>query len=155
MVRNEDYGGKEVKKLILLALVACSVPAFATTWYVRPDGGTRYSTNQTSGQCNGQYNAAYPGSGVNQNCAFGDIRYLWADGTYTLGASFPGWGWVGTGGDTYIINCPNDCRVGRTGPTSSYADSFLGVNGDPYGSGAPPPPNGTASAHTEILGANF
>jgi hypothetical protein len=142
-----------LKNFLLLIVFACTVPAIASTWYVRPDGGTRFSVNQTSGQCNGLYNAAYPGKGINQNCAFGDVRYLWADGTYTTGTTFPGWGWVGTGGDTYIINCPADCRIGYNGPNPS--DYFLGIAGSPYGSGAPPPPNGTASAHTRILGSNF
>jgi hypothetical protein len=138
-----------MKRFVLLMFVFCTLPVFATTWYVRPDGGTRYSVNEKSGQCNGMYNAAYPGAGVNQNCAFGDIRYLWADG------SRENWGWVGAGGDKYLIDCPTDCRVGFSGPNDSSSDYFLGRPGDPGGSGAPLPPSGTASAHTQILGANF
>src|ERR1035437_6931544 len=68
-----------MKRFILLLFLFCTIPAFATTWYVNATGGTRYSVNITSGQCNGQSPTAYPGSGVNQNCAFGDVRYLWTD----------------------------------------------------------------------------
>lgn len=138
---------------ILLILLALAVlPLSATTWYVRPDGGTRYSTNIRTGQCNGKYDAPYPGSGVNRNCAFRDVRYLWADGSYNANGKFPGWGWVGKGGDTYIIDCPKDCRIGSSGPGSR--DWHGGMAGDPYVS-PPAPPSGTASAHTRILGKNY
>lgn len=46
---------------ILLILMASS--AFATTYYVRTDGGTKT-------QCTGTTDAAYPGSGTGQSCAF-------------------------------------------------------------------------------------
>jgi hypothetical protein len=51
------------------------------TWYVRPDGGTPFvnSTQTPAGQCSGLVNAAYPGTGVNQPCAMGNLRYLWTD----------------------------------------------------------------------------
>jgi Chitobiase/beta-hexosaminidase C-terminal domain len=74
------------------------VPTISTpggqTWYVNGAGGTRYSVNQTQGQCNGMYPDPYPGSGVNQNCAFNDIRYLWTDGSYTADSNIgaPAWG---------------------------------------------------------------
>jgi len=125
------------------------------TWYVRPDGGTRYSDYNPSGQCDGQGDAAYPGSGVNQHCAFKDIRALWADGSYTTSAvGYPKWGWVGQGGDTYIIDCPADCRIGYNGPNSNnYSPGALA--GEPYKSGAPPALNGTADRHTRILGRNW
>ena len=143
-----------MKRLIVLVFLFYTIPAFATTWYVNATGGTRYSVNMTSGQCNGQSPAPYPGSGVNQNCAFADIRYLWADGSYIVSptAGAPKWGWIGSGGDTYLIDCPTDCRVGQSGPNSG--DSF-GLGGDPYGAGAPPPLNGTAGAHTQIFGLNY
>ena len=106
--------------LVLLGVV----PAKATTWYVRSDGGTRYSEEKPRGQCDGQTDAAYPGSGVNRHCAFGDIRYLWADGVYTNEIGLPKWGWVGESGDTYIIDCPQDCRVGYDGPNSGNYTVF-------------------------------
>jgi hypothetical protein len=143
-----------MKRLIVLVFLFYTIPAFATTWYVNATGGTRYSVNMTSGQCNGQSPTAYPGSGVNQNCAFGDIRYLWADGTYTASptAGAPAWGWIGAGGDTYLIDCPTDCRIGQSGPNTG---DYFGLAGDPFGAGAPAPISGTSGAHTKILGLNY
>ena len=148
------------KTLLLLLSMIASFPALAATWYVRPDGGTRYSTNMTSGQCDGLGDAAYSGAGVNQHCAFKDVRYLWSDGSYSYGNTLPGWGWIGAGGDTYLIRgsigAGVSYRVGWNSPTS-YCDATQcwGKTGDPYGSGAPPPPSGTATQHTRILGENF
>src|SRR5882757_9168699 len=60
-----------------------------TNYYVRSDGGTRFSTNVPTGQCNGKFNASYAstgGSGVNQNCAWNDVRYPWDDDSGVVGA---------------------------------------------------------------------
>src|ERR1700753_2435158 len=79
---------------------------FAATWYVRPDGGTRYSSGYAKdGQCDGKADAKYPGSGTNQHCAFKDVRSLWTDGVYCIDASAKStcWKWIGAGGDTYIL----------------------------------------------------
>jgi hypothetical protein len=131
-----------------------------TTWYVRPDGGTRYSTNMTAGQCDGKGDLPYSGSGVNQHCAFNDVRFLWADGSYNYGTTFPGWGWIGSGGDTYIIRGSIGTGVSyRVGwnSLSSYCDNTAcwGITGSPNASGAPVPPSGTAGQHTRILGENY
>lgn len=146
-----------LRTLGVLVLFATVCPAlFATTWYVRPDGGTRYSEKQTDGQCDGQADAPYPGSGKNKHCAFKDARSLWTDGSYSDGKSKPGWGWVGAGGDTYILRGSIadkvSYRVGQNGPN---AHDYYGLAGDPYGSGAPVPPSGTAEAHTRILGGSY
>jgi hypothetical protein len=130
------------------------------TWYVRPDGGTRYSTNVTTGQCDGMADTAYAGSGTDQHCAFNDVRFLWTDGSYTTGTATPGWGWIGTGGDAYLIRGSlgtlQSYRVGWPSVTSACDSSGCrGIAGDPYGSGAPSPPSGTASQHTRILGENY
>jgi len=143
------------------------LPLLATTWYVRPDGGTRYSTNAKNGQCDGQEDAPYPGSGTNRHCAFNDVRLLWQDGSWVAsGSPFPAWGWVIKGGDTVIlrgsIGTGVSYRVGWSNP-SSCIDSKVstkqtqarGVCGDPYGSGMPPPPSGTPEHHTRILGENY
>ena len=131
-------------------------PSGGQTWYVNGGGGTRYSVNQTGGQCNGTSAAPYPGVGTNQNCAFKDIRSLWTDGSYAAGTTVgvPGWGWIGSSGDTYLIDCSGgaQCRIGQNGPNSG---DYYGLAGDPYDSGVPLPINGTANAHTRILGANF
>ena len=53
----------------------------ATTVHVDANGGTRYSVIVTKGQYSGTGSAVYPGFWVNQNCVFGAIRYLRADGS--------------------------------------------------------------------------
>jgi hypothetical protein len=135
------------------------LPLSATTWYVRPDGGTRYSTSAGNGQCDGKGDAAYPGSGVNKHCAFKDVRYLWSDGSYTYGKALPGWGWIGSGGDTYIIRgsigTGVSYRVGWNGQKYCDPTGCWGITGDSAASGAPAPPSGTAAQHTRILGENY
>lgn len=149
----------------LLWLGLVSLPASGSTWYVRPDGGTRHSSRVRSGQCDGLADAPYAGSGSNRHCAFKDARYLWQDGSSaTAGeqASFPAYGWVGAGGDTYIIRGSIQSgvsyRVGwgnKNGALDEKTKQFWGVAGDPYGSGVPPPLSGTAMQHTRILGENY
>jgi hypothetical protein len=141
----------------LLAIIA--LPLSASTWYVRADGGTRDSAKAHSGQCDGKADVAYPGSGTNQHCAFNDVRYLWMDGTYGNSA------WVISGGDTVVIrgcaaspyqqnpDAPH-CRIGWDKGTGNDSQNFwcAGVNAF-WGCSMPPPPNGTPSNHTKILGA--
>jgi hypothetical protein len=80
--------------------------AVSTNYYVRVDGGTRYSDANINGQCNGMANAAYPGSGVNQACAFNDVRLLYVKGPGTYCADYSPtstcWNWIGSnpGGKT-------------------------------------------------------
>jgi hypothetical protein len=151
------------RTLCLLVLCLTCVPLFGTTWYVRSDGGTRFSTKVPNGQCDGKSDAAYPGSGTNKHCAFKDVRFLWQDGSYTTERNaFPGYGWIGAGGDTYLIRgsigTGVSYRVGWSNNKQSHDDAmdrFMGVQGDPYGSGAPVPPSGTAEQHTRILGENY
>ena len=114
----------------VLLLGAISQPLFGRMWYVRPDGGTRYSSHVTSGQCDGKADAPYRGSGTNQHCAFNDFRYLWDDNSGAVGRG----AWVIAGGDTVIVRgCkalpgqqnpsnPN-CRIGWDKSTGSGADS--------------------------------
>ena len=100
------------------------------TWYVNGVGGTRFSVNQTTGQCDGLSPNAYPGSGTNQHCAFNDIRYLWTDGTYTTDTNVgaPAWGWIGSSGDTYLVDCSGkaSCRIGQSGPNSGDGFGLAG-----------------------------
>lgn len=144
-----------------ISIAASQASTSGTTWYVRPDGGTRYSANVPNGQCNGKYDAPYPGAGVNQNCAYNDFRYMWDDGSGMVGAG----AWVIAGGDTVIIrgcsalpgqtNPSNpDCRIGWDGPTGNPPNLWC------YGVGSytcynPPIPAGTAAQHTRILGQNY
>jgi len=149
---------KSASTSIVVAAAAVSGPG--TTWYVRPDGGTRYSSNVPTGQCDGQADVAYPGSGTNQHCAFNDYRYLYDDNS---GATMA---WVIAGGDTVLIrgcaalpgqqNPANpDCRVGWDQPTGSGADSSWCYGVGSYGCFNPPIPAGSASQHTRILGQNY
>jgi hypothetical protein len=144
---------------LLLAMVAPSLSA--ETWFVRPDGGTRYSAKVHSGQCDGKADAAYPGKGANQHCAFNDVRYMWMDGTYGNSA------WVIAGGDTLVIRgCaglpsqqnrdpnPTHCRIGWDKGTGNDAQNFWCAGVDAaWSCSMPPPPSGTAAQHTRILGA--
>ncbi len=151
-----------VKALCLLLCALVAPPALASTWYVRPDGGTRYSTNVTTGQCDGTTDAAYPGSGTNRHCAFKDVRYLFQDGSYADANHFPAWGWIGKGGDTYLLRGSLQqgvtYRIGWNTPRAALDEttkSNFGIAGDPYASGIPAPPSGTAAQHTRILGENY
>jgi hypothetical protein len=153
-------------------VVAPPVPTGpGTTWYVRSDGGTPYTAGTPSGQCDGQGNAPYPGTGTNQHCAFNDIRYLWTNGAFCNDGTSTStcWKWVIAGGDTAIVrDCiqystvspfpaipgsSGSCDIGQQGPGAS--DWGISLAGDPNNSGWPVPPNGGPNAHTKILGANY
>ena len=150
-----------VRILLLLLIVFAGLPLSAKTWYVRPDGGTRYSTNMPAGQCDGSADTAYPGHGKAQHCAFKDFRYLWDDESGHVGSG----AWVIAGGDTVLIrgcaasrdqsNPHNpDCRVGWDAPTGTGANLWC------YGVGSytcynPPIPSGSPDHHTRILGQNY
>jgi hypothetical protein len=132
----------------ILLLLLC-LPAFGETWYVRKDGGTRYSAKQPKGQCDGKADAAYRGKGVNQHCAFKDYRYLWDDQSYGNDA------WVIAGGDTVILR-DGPWRVGfdaATGKGAGYTWCFGGQG--PYACTNPTIPAGTPGRHTRILGENY
>ena len=120
----------------------------AETWYVRADGGTRYSAAATSGQCDGKADAPYPGHGTNRHCAFNDYRSLWDDrATYGKVA------WVIAGGDTVILDNKKAWRVGFEGAVSS--DPWCSGGSGAIGCSNPTIPSGTAARHTRILGRNF
>jgi hypothetical protein len=82
------------RTLWLLLVMMVSAPLFGKTWYVRPGGGTRYSSKVTSGQCDGRADAPYSGKGANQHCAYNDFRYLWDDDSGGVGQG----AWVIAGG---------------------------------------------------------
>ncbi len=131
--------------LVLLMTKAAS----ATTWYVRADGGTRYSQNASAGQCDGQADAAYSGTGVNQHCAFNDYRFLWDD-QHTYGVTK----WVINGGDTVILDNTKQWRVGFDQGLSANDVWCEGGNGT-FACTNPTVPAGTAGQHTRILGRNY
>ena len=155
------FGGNSVLKAIcrtvlLLVPFLCASPLFAAkTWFVRPDGGTRYSANNPHGQCDGKSDTAYPGGSGNQHCAFNDVRWMWWDNVYGKSS------WLMVGGDTLVIrgcsannvqqNPDNPhCRVGGDKATGQDAKDLwcIGTNG----CSMPSPPSGTAAQHTRVLG---
>jgi hypothetical protein len=139
--------GRSVLLWVLMVLV--SWPLFGETWYIRRDGGTRYSTRMLTGQCDGKADAPYHGTGVNQHCAFSDYRYLWDDQSYGNDA------WVIAGGDTVIIR-GGPWRVGfdaASGKGAGYTWCYGGQG--PYACTNPRIPSGTAARHTRILGENY
>jgi len=138
-----------VRVLSLSLLVVIPISTHATTWYVRNDGGSRYNAaNSPAGRCDGQHDAADPGSGTNQPCAFGDVRYLWADGS-DAGS------WAISGGDTVIIR-GGPWRTGATNGTLTGKFNNWGCGGGvPYLCYSPSPPAGTSGQHTRFLGENY
>ena len=128
------------------------------TWFVRPDGGTYYDANVTTGQCNGLADVAYPGTGTDQNCAVNDVRYLWADNSGNPNV------WIIGGGDTVVIRgCtalssqdnpdnPN-CRLGwDNGSSGNPPNSWCGYGNPNSMCFNPPVPSGSAAQPTKILG---
>ncbi len=159
----------------LFQLGTSSAPAQTTspgtTWYIRPDGGTRWSANRVStngpgglnystiftAQCDGKHDAPYPAvgtlnvlgvasTGVNQPCAFNDYRYLWLDQTYANNA------WVIAGGDTVILR-GGPWRVGEDLPGAAHSWCYGGQGSIQCVN--PTIPAGTASQPTRILGENY
>ncbi len=138
---------KNPKRLFLLVCFGLAFFALlsgysqATTYYIRTDGGT-------AEQCNGTFDAPYPGSGTNQPCAWS--HPYWAlDGNGS---------WIVQGGDTLLIHSgsyqmgfesPNtgwcskeatwDCHLPPlpSGPTSQNLTRLVGDGWD-SGCGNPP-----------------
>ena len=146
-----------MKCILTLALLVLALPAVAqstpSTWYVRGDGGTRYTANrianQLTGQCDGLADAPYPGTGINQHCAFNDYRFLWDDqATYGVKK------WVIAGGDTVILDDKTQWRVGFDPNMPSYPQWDWGGQGQ-YLAVNPTIPAGTPEQHTRILGRNW
>ena len=120
------------------------------TWYVRPGGGTPYISAAVTpaGQCDGKHDADYPGSGVNQPCALGNVRYLWTDETTYYQEK-----WIISGGDTVIVRQnPNGYAMGADDSSGPHPVNCSGDLGDCY---MPTIPSGTAARHTRILGENY
>jgi hypothetical protein len=126
-----------------------------TTWYVRPGGGTPYVSSKTTpkGQCDGKHDADYPGKGVNQPCAMGNIRYLWSDEQTQYQLK-----WMISGGDTVIVRQkPGGYMASVDAPAPSGGGHWIPTNcdGNQYTCHMPSIPSGTASRHTRILGENY
>jgi cysteine-rich repeat protein len=94
------------KKVVLASIVFTLffvVPSFATTYYVRTDGGS-------ATQCSGTTDAPYPGSGSGQACAFS--HPFWAISVIGNNPTKM------VGGDTLIIDGSNNAQymMGYGGP---------------------------------------
>lgn len=148
-----------ILKAFFLPLLCClgftaSLSA-QTTWYVRADGGTRYTANRVaaglSAQCNGKANAPYSGDGgQNENCAFNDYRFLYDDQ-----ATYGVLQWVIAGGDNVILDNSQPWRVGWDSDAGRNESWCYGFGGGPYGCFNPSIPSGTPSQPTRILGKNY
>ncbi len=105
----------------------------ATTYYVRTDGGS-------ADQCTGQTDAAYPGSGTGEDCAWDHpFRALPPDGTPRI-----------SGGDTLIIASGSYMMgFGASGADNCESDY-------PWDCHMPPVPSGPDAANpTRILGSGW
>ena len=123
--------------LLLIALGASPV-AFASTYYVRTDGGT-------AAQCSGLANAAYPGSGSNQACAWSSPMIALPPPPAYGQAAIP----LIHGGDTLLI-ASGSYMIGFGAPGTSSCNTGL-----TYACGMAPIPSGlSATQPTRILGAD-
>ena len=137
-----------------------------TTWYIRADGGTRWSAKRASSdyspymtaQCDGQHDVSFPAkgtvnvlgavsTGINQPCAFNDYRFLWDDQTYGNSQ------WVIAGGDTVVLR-GGPWRVGFD-QGASPNDHWCFGGGGSFGCSNPIIPAGSATQPTRIVGENY
>jgi hypothetical protein len=147
---STSWGWVSPGNVITLNIVAGGTGS--TTWYVRPGGGTPYtnSTDTPNGQCDGKHDADYPGTGVNQPCAVGNIRYLWS-----TEAGYRSLQWIITGGDTVIVRQnPNGYNMGMD-QSASIGWAPGNCAGNQFGCYMPTIPSGTAARHTKILGEHY
>lgn len=121
--------------ILLLILVGS---AEATTYYVRPNGGT-------ASECTGLADADYDGSGTGEACAFEHPNY--ALGWYQFGSGTPSGGQaaVMTGGDDLYV-APGTYDFG---PAVAAFSCSVGFG---YDCTTRPVPSGTSGDHTRILG---
>lgn len=156
-----------MRLFLVFAALTMSLPASATTYYVRHNGGTLYdATNNPSGTCNGKGSGAPVGTTPNQTCAVGELQYLWDNGVYRT-TSRGSTDWVIAAGDIVDIGgCANAdgvtsntfCHIGWRNNSNDYDGPTArrwGVAGGSQISGIPPPPSGTSGAHTVIRGSNY
>jgi hypothetical protein len=124
---------------VFISLVAAN--AYASTYYVRVDGGT-------ASQCTGLADAAYPGSGTGQSCAFS--HPFWAIAPQGNNPTKL------AGGDTLIIDGSNHAQyvIGYSAPNTS--DTSKCSSGWPWDCIMRPIPSGPSpSQPTRILGKGW
>ena len=111
--------------------------AEATTYYVRPKGGTR-------AQCTGTTDADYPGSGTGKPCGFKNP--MWALGIQ----SSRDLNSIMKSGDTLFIHS-GSYKIGYDASLEPY---YCGVS-SAFDCRPRPIPAGTSTAHTKILGETY
>jgi hypothetical protein len=128
---------------LVFFLMAAPLFLSARTWYVRPDGGT-------ADQCTGKVDAAYPGRGSKQACAFKNPFYFWTnDPPQNRAYEMPAWKIAG--GDTVVIK-NGDYRMGFKTPDAKGWWNYLGCRGNNHNCSNPPIPPGTDDNPTRIVG---
>ena len=122
-----------VSSAAFLALAFAGIgAAHATTYFVRTDGGS-------AAQCTGTTDAAYPGSGSNQACAWNSLHQaLPASGGARI-----------NGGDTVYV-APGEYMIGVDAPGANGGRCYSGGPWDCYL--APVPSGPSADRPTRILG---
>lgn len=133
-------GGADSKPSDDAAVPHAPIELTGQVWYVRHDGGDAM-------QCDGKADAAYPGTGTAQHCAFKNPHYLWGDDVAGETAK-----WKIAGGDSVVIR-GEPYRMGYKGPNSG--DGWGQCGGDPYGCSMPPIPPGSAGKTTKLLGEGY
>jgi hypothetical protein len=129
-------------------------PYTPVPWFVRLNGGTRFSAALPTGQCDGLADVDYPGTGTNQHCAFNDPRFLYSDGVNTGNPS-----WVIASSDIVTIRGSIadgvTYRIGYQALNNPCGSGLcFGIASDVGDSGIPSPPPGSASQPTIIQGGN-
>jgi hypothetical protein len=119
----------------MLALAAAADAPAPATFYVRDDGGS-------AEQCDGRHDAAYPGKGTHQACAWWHpFEALPPGGPARIG-----------GGDTLLIGA-GDYMMGRGARGTKTLEK---CRADwPWDCHAAAPPSGTAQQPTRIVGAGW
>lgn len=134
---------------IVFAILLAAVPLLAAdTWYIRTDGGT-------SAQCTGKVDAAYPGKGEAQPCAFSNPFWLWTnDPASNKAAETPKWKIAG--GDTVLIKA-GTYGMGWKSPAFDVSSwwNYTGCRGNNHGCYNPPIPSGSPGAPTRIVGEGW
>ena len=128
---------RSIPSMILACLFVCLLAnsAFSATYYVRTDGGT-------ADQCTGLADAAYPGSGTGQACAWS--HPFWA--LSVEGAA----SWKLSGGDVLIIG-PGEYQMGYGAPNTGWCETEY-----PWDCHLPPLPSGIdANNPTRIFGKGY
>jgi hypothetical protein len=135
MMYRPRFQARALRGAVLLILLFLFIPsALATDWHVRPDGGS-------ASQCTGLVNAAYPGSGSNQACAWnhpfvalppgGSARIQGGDSLHIgTGDYMMGYGAPNT--DSCHQSWSYNCFMARipSGPSPSQPTRILGAGHD-------------------------